>query len=601
MSISIGDAILKMGIDKADFDNAMKSMDEHIKSSMEKLQTGLKIGGAAFTAFGAAGLKMVSTARELNAQLGQTALTMGVSTAEMRDLALSVTNVTFPLESVTKTFDLLSRAGVKNTEDMKASANAFDALADATGSSAEVVAETLIPAFKVFGLELPKSAEEMDRFTWLTKNTTVDLSDFGSAMNYVALYGKDLGVTIDDMVAIMAALEAKGITGSAATRAFRSAVTEATNEGKSLNEVLGISQEEIDGYKTKMGEASGITQKYAAVANEQYGIMDKVKQKFQEISLAAGSFLTPLEPILGAMTALGPVMLFFSTSAGTAAVKTAAHTAALIAHGVAVAATKVAIGAATAAQWLWNAAMSANPIGLIIIAIAALIAAIVLIAKNWDTIREKTVEVWNAIVGFLKGIWNGIVGFFKENWDKILAILFPAVGLPILIARNWGTIVEVVKDIWNKVIEWFRGIPEKIGAIFATVKDWILAPFRAALSGIESGINWLIRQMNRISFTIPSWVPGIGGKTWGINIPEVSLPKFEHGGLITEPTLLYGLRSMRPYAVAGEKGTEVVSPAGAGITNNFNISQLVVREESDIQRIARELFRLQQAKGYAGA
>jgi hypothetical protein len=263
-------------------------------------------------------------------------------------------------------------------------------------------------------------------------------------------------------------------------------------------------------------------------------------------------------------------------------------------------ATKVAVAAATAAQWLWNAAMTANPIGLIIVAIAALIAAIILIAKNWDTIREKTVEIWNTIVNFLKGVWNNIVGFFKDNWDKILAILFPGVGLPILIARNWGTIVDVVKDIWNNVLEWFKGIPEKLGQIFSTVKDWILAPFRAALSGIETGINWLISQMNKISFTIPDWVPGIGGKTFGVNIPEISLPKFEHGGLITEPTLLYGLRSMKPYAIAGEKGTEVVSPAGTGVTNQFNISQMVVREEADIQRIARELYRLQQSRGYAG-
>ena len=69
------------------------------------------------------------------------------------------------------------------------------------------------------------------------------------------------------------------------------------------------------------------------------------------------------------------------------------------------------------------------------------------------------------------------------------------------------------------------------------------------------------------------------------------------GGLITEPTLLTSLSSMKPYAVAGERGPEVVSPMGkAGITNNFNIAKLEVREEADVQRVARELFRLQQSK-----
>lgn len=594
MAISLGDALLKMGVDKSDFDRSIQEAESNVKSAMDKIQTSLKVAGAAFTTIGAAGLKFVSDARTMNASLGQTALTLGVTTKDMRDLALATTDVTFPLKSVTATFELLARAGVRDADIMRQNAKAFDALADATGSSAEVVADILIPAYKSMGIELPRTSEELDKFTWLTKNTTVDLSEFGSAMQYVAMYGGDLNVTIDDMIGIMAALEAKGITGSAATRLFRTAVTQAKDGSVSLNEALGVTTEQIAEYTNKMNESTGITEEYAGVAATQYGIMDKLKQKWSELTLRAGSFLTPLEPILALMTALGPGMLFFGTTMGANAVKTAFHTAAIIAHKTALVATKIAILAATAVQWLWNVAMTANPIGLIIVGIVALIAAIVLIVKNWDTVREKTVRIWNTIVGFLKGIWGTITGFIKENWDKILAILFPAVGLPILIARNWGAIVDNVKEIWEKVIEWFKGIPERIGDIFATVKDWILAPFRAALQGMEEGINWLIRQINKISFTVPSWVPGIGGKTWATNIAEVKLPKFEHGGLITEPTLLYGLRSQRPYAIAGEKGTEVVSPLGG---TTINISQMVVREEADIYRIARELYRLQQLRG----
>jgi len=67
---------------------------------------------------------------------------------------------------------------------------------------------------------------------------------------------------------------------------------------------------------------------------------------------------------------------------------------------------------------------------------------------------------------------------------------------------------------------------------------------------------------------------------------------YDKGGLITEPTLLYGLKSLKPYAIAGKRGTEVVSPSGGTITNNFNIAELVVREEADVRRIARELRRL---------
>ena len=75
----------KLGLTGAD---QVNSELKETKSTLEKTQHALKITGAAFTALGAAGLKMVSDARKMNAELGQTALTLGISTKEMRNLAL---------------------------------------------------------------------------------------------------------------------------------------------------------------------------------------------------------------------------------------------------------------------------------------------------------------------------------------------------------------------------------------------------------------------------------------------------------------------------------------------------------------------------------
>lgn len=64
---------------------------------------------------------------------------------------------------------------------------------------------------------------------------------------------------------------------------------------------------------------------------------------------------------------------------------------------------------------------------------------------------------------------------------------------------------------------------------------------------------------------------------------------YQSGGPINEPTLLYGLRSQKPYAIAGERGPEVVSPAGGGgmTLNFFQGAQLAIREEADIGKIER--------------
>ena len=442
MAISIGDALLKVGVDTKDLDRGMDQASKNIQQGTDKWKGQLKAAGAAFTAAGVAGLALVASSKKMNASLGMTAKTIGGTTGELRNLALSVTNVTFPLESVVKTFDLLARAGIRDQQILADSATAFDTLADATGSSAETVAGQLIPAFKLFGLEIPKSAEELDRFTWLTKNTTVEISEFGSVMSYVAQYGDKLNLTLDDMIAIMAVLESKGKSGSTATKMFRTAVTQAASGASTLNEALGITQTEIDGFKTEMDGAVGITQEYADVANTQYGLMDKLKQKWSEITLKLGSFLEPLEPIMGAMAAIGPMMLVMSTGMGQAAIKTAAHTVALIAHKAASLASAIAMGAVTAAQWLLNVAMNANPIMLVVTVIGLLVAALIGLAKKFQGVRDVLVMIWdnikvifaravrvileNAIKPFLSGLasvidfGSKVVGFFNKDWGDAM-------------------------------------------------------------------------------------------------------------------------------------------------------------------------------------
>jgi len=335
MALKIGDALLHLGIDMGDLETGLKKAESSIETSLKKHQTELRAVGTAMTAVGVASLKMISDSKQLNAQFAQTALTVGVSTQEMRDLALATTDVTFPLESVQKTFELLAKSGVKDAKQMQLTAKAFDALADATGSSADAVADLLLPAFKLFGEELPTTSRELDKFTWLTKNTLVDLSDFGTLLTRMAPYMDDLNMSMDDAIATLAALSEQGIVGSAATMKLRTAITQAASGAVTLNDALGLTQDQIDGYKRQMTGAIGVTDKYAEAANSQFGIMDNLKQTFAEFSLRVGTALEPLEAISAALSVLGPIFLFLSTSIGVSTVKWIASTSAMVAHKVA--------------------------------------------------------------------------------------------------------------------------------------------------------------------------------------------------------------------------------------------------------------------------
>lgn len=232
-----------------------------------------------------------------------------------------------------------------------------------------------------------------------------------------------------------------------------------------------------------------------------------------------------------------------------------------------------------------------GPVGLIIAAIVALIAIGVLLYKNWDTISAKAKEIWEGIKNLFSNIWQGITGIFQQNWDKILAILFPPIGVPMLIARHWEEIVTTVASIWERVIAFFSQVPYRIGQAFSTIKDIMLSPFRAAVQGIENAINWIISMLNSISFTVPDWVPLIGGRTFGIHIAPVNLPSFEgYEGIIP------GIPGT-PMPAIVHAGEYIGQDRGGNTVNIYNPS---VRSDRDIteltRQVSREMYRIQQVR-----
>ena len=186
---------------------------------------------------------------------------------------------------------------------------------------------------------------------------------------------------------------------------------------------------------------------------------------------------------------------------------------ATIAYAVAQKAAAVAGHIAAAAQWALNAAMSANPIGLIILGVIALIAAIILLVKNWDKVVAAFKVAFEAIGNFFVMVWEGIKKFFgtvvefvKKNalniLNVILGILFFPAGVIMavvrLIIKHWdkikealGKVGEFIKGVFNKVKEGvtkvWSGIKEGAGKAWEGIKNGA----SKAWEGIKNGVSKL--------------------------------------------------------------------------------------------------------------
>lgn len=231
-----------------------------------------------------------------------------------------------------------------------------------------------------------------------------------------------------------------------------------------------------------------------------------------------------------------------------------------------------------------------SSIPLIVIGVITLIVAT--IVKNYD---------------YIMGLFNKLINWFENDFIGALHYLFGPVGdmlaQPFIFAVNsikglFEGLFGGIKKIITGIIQIFKGdFKNGIMNVFGGLKDILLAPFNALVSGINS----LIRGVNKIKFDVPDWVPGMGGKKFGFNIPQI--PKLAVGGIVNMPSRGVPIGG----AIAGESGAEGVIPLtdsqametlgatiGKYITINANITNTM-----NGRVISRELQKINNNSDFA--
>ena len=163
------------------------------------------------------------------------------------------------------------------------------------------------------------------------------------------------------------------------------------------------------------------------------------------------------------------------------------------------------------------ATLLTSPIGQIALVIGAIVAGCILIYKNADKIKAA----------------------FSKLGDWIIAKVQPAVdwlnGAADWVGEKWGQAVDFFKNLGPKIEESLKTMGENVKTFFSGIWEGLVDGFKGFINFFIKGINTLIGGANKLSFTAPDWVPGIGGKTIGFNLPTI--PLLAKGGIATAPTL----------------------------------------------------------------
>mgnify|MGYP002771804904 CR=1 FL=1 len=202
-----------------------------------------------------------------------------------------------------------------------------------------------------------------------------------------------------------------------------------------------------------------------------------------------------------------------------------------------------------------------GPVGTLIgaaigLAIGLVTDLVILLVQNWDSVSAWFVEKWNSL------------GEFFVNVGKWISV-------------EWGNIGAFFSNLW-------KGIANG----FVVVINGIITGFEAFVNFFVKGINWIISGINKISFEVPDWVPGIGGNKVGFDlgyIGEVSfgrLKGYETGGFpedglfMANHSELVGRFSNGKTAVANNE--QIIEGISRGVGEATSEQNELLREQNKI-------------------
>lgn len=200
---------------------------------------------------------------------------------------------------------------------------------------------------------------------------------------------------------------------------------------------------------------------------------------------------------------------------------------------------RIGTAAWAAVQWLLNAAMDANPIGLIVIAVAALAAGLVYAYQHSETFRNIVQQAWQAIQAAASFAWNSViqptiaalVQAFQWVWQK-------AQEMGGAVATVWTNLqngIQTAKDwIGNRIsdiVGFVTGLPNRIKNAASGMWDGIRDSFKSVINDVLTAWNKLAATL---SFTVPN-IPGVPGRGEKFSLlPRVDLLRAA-GGPIAGP------------------------------------------------------------------
>lgn len=422
-------------------------------------------------------------------------------------------------------------------------------------------------ALKQWGVSAADGAKSLDFLYTLTQDYGVSLTGLSDDLTKHGAALQNVGFTMEETADLFARLSSAGLDVSrimpGLSRAFRDWAADGKNVQDELNKTVEAVKNASDGTEAlaiaaEVFGSRGAQQMVTAIRSGTFalddlglgaaaagGAIDAAAEQNRTLSetftLLQNNAMAAIEPIAsGLLDALVPAMKSFAglVSENTTLFTVLAGVILALAAGIAV--VKVATAAwtsiqtvATVAQWAWNAAMAANPIGAVVAIVIALVAAVILAYQKSETFRN--------IVDAAGRMAAAAFGWVVDAVTKLFGWIGDLIGKAGGIGNIFSTTMTIAK----------------------TAVNWLLTPIRTVINLVSSLIGWI----SRIRFPEPpGWMKSIGGAlgfdAYGDHSTLLGVPSS-----LPDPTMLTAGR-VEPFAAAAFAGMGGIS-SGRSTVNNY--------------------------------